>query len=140
MYRFILAALALAPAPAALAQQGGENGILAAADANGDGAVSRDEYRKARGARFARLDRNGDGAVGKDDYARLRTVRPEAAQKLDLLVSEADANKDGKVTRAEYDAMPVPMFDLADTDRNGSVDKAEMAAARAKMAASKPSP
>lgn len=137
MYRIILGALALAAAPSAHAQAGGEHGIMATADANKDGLVSRDEYRTSRSLKFARLDRNGDGAVSKDDYARLAEKRPDMARQLDLLVTEADANKDGKVTQAEYDAMPMPMFERADTDGDGSVDKTEMAAARAQMEAMK---
>lgn len=137
MYRIILGALALAAAPAAHAQAGGEHGILATADANNDGLVSREEYRASRSMKFARLDRNGDGAVSKDDYARLAKVRPEAAQKLDMLITQADADKDGKVTRAEYDAMPMPLFDKADTNGDGSIDKTEMAAAQAQMEAMK---
>lgn len=137
MYRIILGTLALAAAPAAYAQAGGEHGIMATADANKDGLVSRDEYRTARSMKFARLDRNGDGAFSKGDYERLAKVRPEAAQKMDMLISEADADKDGKVTRAEYDAMPMPMFDKADTNGDGGIDKAEMAAAQAQMEAMK---
>ncbi|EJL35008.1 EF-hand domain-containing protein [Novosphingobium sp. AP12] len=139
MYRIILGALALSVAPTAHAQMGsgggGERGIMATADANKDGLVSRDEYRASRSAKFGRLDRNGDGAVSKEDYARLAKVRPEAAQKLDTLITEPDKNKDGKVTRAEYDAMPMPMFERADTDGDGSVDKVEMAAAQAQTKA-----
>ncbi|HUD30113.1 MAG TPA: EF-hand domain-containing protein [Novosphingobium sp.] len=139
MYRIILGALALVAAPVAHAQAGWQRGdMLEAADANGDGLVSREEYRASRGAKFARLDRNGDGAVSRDDFARLAERRPDAAQKLELLVTEADANKDGKVTRAEYDAMPTPIFDKADTNGDGNLDKTEMAAARAKMEAMKP--
>lgn len=142
MYRIILGALALGVAPTAHAQMGGggggaEHGIMATADANKDGLVSRDEYRASRSMKFARLDRNGDGAVSKDDYARLADKRPDMARQLDMLITEADTNKDGKVTQAEYDAMPMPMFKRADTNGDGNVNKTEMAAAQAQMEAMK---
>ena len=44
----------------------------------------------------------------------------------------ADANKDGKVTRAEHDAHAAAMFTSMDANKDGTVDKAEHDAAKAK--------
>ena len=51
--------------------------------------------------------------------------------------AQADANHDGKVTRAELAAAPTPIFDLADANHDGKVDKAELAAARERLQAMK---
>lgn len=119
----------------AAAQMGGRDPLAAFdnADTNHDGLVSRAEFRAARSARFAQLDRNGDGAISRDDFGRLIQFRPQIGQRLDAMLAEADANHDGRVTKAELDAAPTRIFDLADTNRDGMVDKTELAAARARM-------
>lgn len=134
MKKMILAAAALLAAPAAYAQSQGDGmKMLTAADSNGDGVVTRDEYARARTANFARLDRNKDGAVSKADFRRLARFKPEAASRLDALIAGMDADKDGKATRAEFDAAPMPMFDRADANGDGRIDANEMAAAKARI-------
>jgi Ca2+-binding EF-hand superfamily protein len=68
---------------------------LAAADRDGDGAISSDEFvghHNARLlARLRRADANGDGALEPDEVGPLRWARLQAA----------DADHDGKVTFAE---------------------------------------
>lgn len=134
MKKIILAAAALLAAPPAFAQSPGEGmKLLAGADANGDGVVTRDEYARERAANFVRLDRNKDGAVSKSDFKRLSRFKPDAADRLDALIGAMDTNNDGKATRAEFEAAPMPMFDHADSDGNGRIDAQEMAAAKARM-------
>lgn len=103
------------------------------ADGNHDGAVTRAEFQAARVARFDQMDRNGDGAIGRDDFGRLLRFRQQAGQRLDELLAEADANHDGRVTRAELERAPTPLFDRADANRDGRVDAGEREAARARV-------
>jgi Ca2+-binding EF-hand superfamily protein len=128
-----LGGLAIVATPAG-AQRGrltGGNGErFEQADTNGDGVVTRAEFKASRSARFAQMDRNGDGAISRDDFGRILRFRPQAGQRLDTLLAEADANHDGRVTRAELDAAPMPGFDRADTNRDGKVDRQELAAMR----------
>lgn len=131
--KLILAAAALVAAPPALSQvQGSGMKVLASADANGDGVVTRDEYARARLANFSRLDRNKDGAVSKADFKRLARFKPQVADRLDALIAAMDTDKDGKVTRTEFAAAPMPLFNRADTNGDGKIDASEMAAVRSR--------
>lgn len=101
------------------------------ADTNGDGSVSRAEYAAARMARFDKLDRNGDGAISRDDFGRLIRLAPRLARRIDALLAAADTNYDGRISRAEYAAMPMPLFDRLDLNHDGRIDGQELATARA---------
>lgn len=124
------AALACLASPA-LAQRGGD--WFATADADRDGVVIRDEFVRYRDGNFGRLDRNGDGVVTRDDFSRIARLRPEAGKRLAAMIAQADANRDGKLTRAELAAAPTPIFDRADGNGDGSVSKAEAEAAKAML-------
>jgi Ca2+-binding EF-hand superfamily protein len=97
-------------------------------DANGDGAISRDEARVFRAERFGRLDANGDGKVTMaemEDAARAR-VAERVAKRFEML----DANGDGSVDRAEFDARADRRFDRWDENGDGVVTEEEIRAMR----------
>ena len=50
-----------------------------------------------------------------------------------MLMHMADANNDGAVTRAEFDAARAKHFDMVDTNKDGSISAAEREAAHAAM-------
>ncbi|SDC98472.1 EF hand [Sphingomonas sp. YR710] len=129
----ILSAVAFAIAAPATAGRFGGGDMMATfdqADANHDGMITRAEFIAARLARFAEMDRNHDGVVSKDDFSRLAKFRPEAADRLDMLIAQADADHDGRMTRAEIAAAPTPIFDRADSNHDGVIDKSELAQLR----------
>lgn len=132
---FAIASALLLPASAAQARFGQRDPMAAFdnADANHDGVVSRAEFRAARVARFDRMDRNHDGVISRDDFGRLLKFRPQVGQMLDQMLAEADANHDGRVTRAELAGAPTPLFDRADANHDGVVDANELAAARDRL-------
>ena len=47
----------------------------AARDPNGDGVITRDEYRASAMARFDRMDANHDGKIDRTEMANLREMR-----------------------------------------------------------------
>jgi hypothetical protein len=126
-----MAALHAAPAPAQIGRAQGDAGAtLQSADTNKDGIVTRAEFNGARIARFAQMDRNGDGFVSRDDFRTLLRLRPQAGQRLDSLLAAGDANHDGRLSREEQLAAPMPLFERVDANRDGKIDAKEMAAAR----------
>jgi hypothetical protein len=126
------AALACLASPA-LAQRGGD--WFATADADRDGVVIRDEFVRYRDGNFGRLDRNGDGVVSPADFPRLASRKPDAFARLTEALGGADRNGDGAISRTELAQAPPTMFERADANRDGRVTEAEYDAARARMRA-----
>lgn len=100
------------------------------ADANHDGYITRDEFKASRAAQFARLDRNDDGVVSLSEFPRLAKSNRSRAQALKAVISHADRDGDGRVTRAEFVDGPAPLFDRADGDHDGRLSRDEVTALR----------
>ena len=126
MRTLLIAAVALAAtaAPVLAAAPPGLDVLFSEADANHDGVVTRSEFVAARASHFDQLDRHHLGYLSMDQ----RPSRPRARSLLQTLLATADADHDGRVTQAEFDAAPTPAFDQADTNHDGVVDRAEAAA------------
>lgn len=131
---FFLAPLLMLAHPAHAASGGKLDAVLDKADMDHDGRITRTEFIAARRAMFDRLDRNHDGVVSKDDFGRLRRFRPKAAEQIDAFIASADADHDGRVTRAELESAPTKGFDLLDTNHDGVIDATERSAAAARRA------
>jgi Ca2+-binding EF-hand superfamily protein len=135
MRSFLIFTMALAGiATPALAQRGGDD-WFAGADTNADGFVTRTEFLAYRDAQFTKLDRNRDGVISPADFPRLAKRKPEALDRLMEALGGADSNGDGAISRSELAQSPPMMFDRADADHDGRVTKAEYDAARARMRA-----
>lgn len=113
-------------------------------DADKDGVVTRTEAEAAAGEAFDRLDTNKDGVL---DEAELKAHSEKMTARMAKRGGDgetkggkgagrferADADKDGKVTRAEFLAKAAPWFKRADTNGDGKVTREELAAMTAKM-------
>lgn len=113
----LIALVILAATPSAAQTGRGPSKAFAAADADGDGRVTRAEFVAHRTAQFDKMDRDGDGVVASDDFARIAKRRPEARARIERMIAGADGDGDGRLTRAELAAAPVRVFDRADTNR-----------------------
>lgn len=101
-------------------------------DTNKDGKLSRDERphrrgpgRDGRGEMWAKLDANKDGRISRDEAK----ADPKFAARFDQM----DINKDGFVDRADREQRMQQhrdaWFAKADTDKDGKLSKAEFDAA-----------
>ena len=109
-------------------------------DANKDGAVTAEEMIVYRHKRFTEIDANGDGKITKEEFmAYSPKAKQTSAKATDAKATERktkyferlDANKDGTISGEEWDAVARTQFAALDTDKDGKLTKAEMAAARA---------
>lgn len=105
--------------------------ILEAADANKDGRITQDEYGAARAKLFSKLDRNGDGFIDKQDKPRRLRPQKEGEDRLAEFMGEYDTDGDGRISQVEFNNHPMQGFERADTDKNGELSAAEIAAAKA---------
>lgn len=99
-------------------------------DADGDGALSLEEFREPRRAwsRFDRADSNADGMITREEIEA--RVAQEAEEKLALaerMLTEADLDGDGAVTDLER---KTAMFNRVDTDSDGLISVDELAQQR----------
>lgn len=106
--------------------------VLAKADADHDGRISRDEFQAARAARFDKLDRNRDGFLDNADMPRLMRSG-DRMQKFQAMLNMADTDHDGRLSREEYVAAGARMFDLVDANRDGYLDQDERKQAAQRM-------
>jgi EF hand domain-containing protein len=137
MHRILIAAAALTALAAggAIAQDsqgGGHFGqMLAMADANHDGVITRAEFDAARAARFTQLDADHNGALSTSERPQWGGARPAGTAER----PRGDANADGSVSRAEWDAEGAHMFARLDANNDGAISQAELQAAQARMQA-----
>ncbi len=105
----------------ALAQQASAG--FRAADLNDDGVVTRAEYDSALNEGFARVDTDRDGQFSLAE--RLAVGGGPAGGG----APDPDANADGVVTRAEYDAFHGARFIRLDLNRDGRLLASESSGA-----------
>lgn len=98
-----LTALTLVAGGAALAQQAPQDPPRAArGDKDGDGRISKAEFVDGRVGRLSALDANRDGTVTPEEMQAGREAR--RAQGADRAFARMDADGNGAITRAEFDA------------------------------------
>ncbi len=87
------------------------DGFFRRTDWNGDGRVSLDEYTATVRAQFQRMDHDGRGAVAC--AAKKTPGKRHGTRGAGKLCRDADANKDGMLTRAEIDKAAARKFAAA---------------------------
>ena len=119
-------------APAATPRHGG----LLRADANGDGTITRAEVVAQAQARFDAMDTNHDGTVTPEERAAARAAMwaKRGGEAGDAPMAGRGGGGGGRsLTRADALARAGARFDRMDTNHDGKLDAAEIAASRAAM-------
>jgi Ca2+-binding EF-hand superfamily protein len=127
-------------------------------DANKDGKLDQADRTAREKARFDRVDANHDGSVSYAEFTAMHTQHDGAGKERFAQRGEhadragragqhrmafrdasrgrggmtrlADADKDGAITRAEFQAAALQRFDRLDADKDGTVSPDEAKAAR----------
>lgn len=110
-------------------------------DADNDGSISRQEWESGAEKRIEKRivirERAAGGSAGSEAPAHGRAMRmmhgPGMPGMTGHMFELSDADGDGRVSLAEAQATAMRHFDMADTDRNGTVTPEEMRQMHRKM-------
>jgi Ca2+-binding EF-hand superfamily protein len=107
------------------------NVMFTAIDADGDGAITKAELRKAVAA-LKQLDADNDGTI---TLAEVSPASPwgDPGQFADRIITENDKNGDGKLTADELPERMQQMLQNADPDGDGEITRDEIVASMASM-------
>lgn len=100
--------------------------LLAKADSDGDGKVTRAEARQAHTKHFNAMDANSDGVITQTERQQQWEKWRQEAQRERM--AREDANKDGRLSRDEADMRP-RRFERLDSNSDGFLTLAELQAA-----------
>jgi Ca2+-binding EF-hand superfamily protein len=92
-------------------------------DVNGNGEISRAEFRRVQAARWPQIDRNGDGYLSEEDFptAAARRTKTQLAE-----IAHLDADGDGRISQSEFLNGPAALFTQADRNSDGVLTRAEV--------------
>lgn len=100
-------------------------------DADGDGAVTREEMREGTAMLRGRVDANGDGIITEAEMREAMQAR--AANRASKRFARLDTDGDGRIVQSEFEAADQRRFDRVDADGDGRITRAEFDAARERM-------
>jgi hypothetical protein len=86
-------------------------------DLNGDGRITRAEFMAVRGLCFARSDGNGDGVLTSGEIHKRAPSQPP--ERLSGAIAQLDLNRDGVISREEFDLDSDRLFRQLDTNGDG---------------------
>lgn len=105
-----------------------ETDSLSVYDLNGDGALSRGEFRQLQLQVFGLTDLDQNGLISPDEATRAATAQGHKMNARRL--AQRDANGDGMISLAEFTAA-TPLFDRADRNHDGQLAASEIDRIRA---------
>lgn len=100
--------------------------MLAQADEDGDGVISREEFVNARARMFPGLDTDESGGLSKDEFIAALTASGRSKFIARRAFGIADTDDDGNVVLEEWNALPPRAFDRADKDKDGTLSSQEI--------------
>lgn len=122
----LLTVLPLADVPALAQSQDAHQQPLTSfggIDVNGDGVLTRADFRKLKFARWTQIDRNGDGYLSEDDF---HSGAAERARTLLAKITFLDINGDGRISRDEFLDGLAPMFTQSAQDSDEVLGRGEI--------------
>jgi Ca2+-binding EF-hand superfamily protein len=144
----LLSCVAIGLATPALAE--GPGGLFKTADTNKDGVIDQTEFQASRDTWFADLDTNKDGFVTTDELKAFgekmhaqwqqkhadasgdQTQTPPDASRGDRMaqhiLARVDTDKDGKISKAEFDTESTALFKRLDKNSDGKIASDEVPA------------
>lgn len=132
----LIAATAIAVAGTAALARGDRHGPPAAfeeLDINADGSITQEEMQTARAMKMASVDTDGDGFLSLEELEAGASER--AKSRAGKMMERLDTNEDAKLSTEELEkpGRGDRRFQRADADGDGAITKAEYDAASAKM-------
>ena len=140
----LLAAAALAAATPAFAASHARDTFIKEQDGNGDGLVSKEEFKAGRERQYAGIDTDKNGLLSHDEYvgeftarlAKRLTASTDTADKkeeervrqtrqAEVRFGVLDSDKSGGITPAEFDYSGWRMFVTHDSNKDGAVSAAD---------------
>lgn len=100
---------------------GNRFGRLLILDQDHDKAVTEQEFEAQQSRRFAERDANKDGVLGADEIARSTRRKSNGANYAQRLFQRFDADKDGKLTWAEFEQGEKASFAKRDKNTDGKL-------------------
>lgn len=111
-------------------------------DKDGNGAVSAKEFKDFRAGVFAKADKNSDGNLNAEEFAGLAKIKKVLHKKAMKMVkqkkaqkrfSKVDADGDGTISKAEFDAKGDSSFTRMDKNDDGVLNKKDRYKGKQKM-------
>ncbi len=97
-------------------------------DADKDGVITEAEIEAARATRLAAADTNGDGALSAEEFTARAVAR--AAERAAGMFARLDADGDGKLSDAEMQPRRGGMMAWLDADKDGTITRDEAMSAK----------
>ena len=99
-------------------------GFVRGADANKDGMIALEEAQAQAGKMFSQLDRTKDNVIDKADFDALEKETMD--YRIKRFIHQYGGDKDGKVTREQFDKVAKERFAQMDFNNDGRVTRDEM--------------
>ena len=109
-----------------------DNSDFSKIDNDNDGKISKKEYIEAVSKTFNALDKDIDGFLTREELKSIGKIHPRK------FVKEEDTNKDGKVSKEEFDKASEKRFKIMDKNNDGFIDRQEWNAAKENVSGSTP--
>lgn len=115
---------------------GGPGGLFQGADANSDGVVTQEEFTAQALNQFRQLDTNRDGRVAADEaQAARQRLGGRFGGRGGGRFAMLDADRDGSVSRAEFDRRFAERIERLDANKDGNITAEERRAGRGRPGA-----